>query len=45
MSRGITSRYNEVGDPELLAFLVIDEEKAREEVKRAINLVEDVVLH
>ena len=43
--QGITSRYNEVGGPESPAFIVIDEEKAREEVKRAINLIEDIVLH
>ena len=42
--QGVTSRYNEAGDPESPAFIIIDEEKAREEVKKAINLIESVVL-
>jgi len=43
--QGVTSRYNEAGDPESPAFIIIDEEKAKEEVKRVINLIEGVVLH
>ena len=43
--QGVTSRYNEAGDPVSPAFIIIDEEKAREEVKRAINLIEGVILH
>ena len=43
--QGITSRYNEAGDPESLAFIIIDETKAKEEVKRAINLIENVILY
>ena len=43
--QGITSRYNEAGDLESLAFIIIDETKAKEEVKRTINLIENVILY
>ena len=43
--QGITSRYNEVGGPESPAFLIIDEEKAKEEVKRSISLIEENIPH
>ncbi len=43
--QGVTSRYNEAGGPESPAFIIIDEKKAKEGVRKAINLVEDAVLH
>ena len=43
--QGVTSRYNEAGGPESPAFIIIDKEKAEEEVKRVINLIESIVLH
>ena len=43
--QGVTSRYNEAGGPESPAFIIIDEEKAREEAKRAINLIENAILY
>ena len=43
--REITTRYNEEGAPDSPAFIILKEVKAREEVKRAISLVENLILH
>jgi len=42
--RGITTKYNEKGELESPAFIVLDEEKAMEEIKRILTTVEDMIL-
>ncbi len=41
---GITSRYNESGEPESPAFLILDEERAKEEIQEIVKKVEDTIL-
>jgi len=43
--QGATSKYNVRGGLESPAFIIIDEKKAKEEVKRAVNLIENVILY
>ena len=43
--QGITSKYNEAGGPDSPAFIILDETKAIEEVKRTIDFIENMILH
>jgi len=43
--QGITSRYNEAEGPDSPAFIILNKTKAREEIEKTIDFIENIILY